>query len=91
MEIEHLLWDNMYFSDSKILNPLPVEQVTVIPKDIESRPMHPFILEQPSEKNNFTAKVYLNDMPGGAGWCKFDLYYIPKPPEDLGLKISWQE
>jgi len=91
MEIEHLLWDNMYFSDSKILNPLPAERVTVIPKDIESRPMHPFILEQPSEKNNFTAKVYLNDIPGGAGWCKFDLYYIPKPPEDLGLKISWQE
>ncbi|VAX27508.1 hypothetical protein MNBD_IGNAVI01-1397 [hydrothermal vent metagenome] len=91
LEIEHLRWDPMYFKDYDILNPLPKRVVTVIPKDIESRPMHPFILEQPSKENNYTVKVYLYDVPGGAGWCKFDLYYISKSPEELGLKIPWQK
>lgn len=91
LEIEHLRWDPMYFKDYDILNPLPEKVATVIPKDIESRPMHPFILEQPSIENNFTVKVYLYDVPGGAGWCKFDLYYIPKSPEELGLEIPWQK
>ncbi len=91
LEIEHLRWDAMYFKDYEILNPLPKKSVTVIPKDIESRPMHPFILEQPSQENNYTVKVYLYDVPPGAGWCKFDLYYIPKTPEELGLGILWDK
>lgn len=91
LEIEHLRWDQMYFKDYKVLNSLPDKVVTVIPKDIESRPMHPFILEQPSKKNNYTVKVYLYDVPGGAGWCKFDLYYISKRPDELGLEIPWQK
>ncbi|NOY57651.1 MAG: hypothetical protein GXO75_01785 [Calditrichaeota bacterium] len=91
LEIEHLRWDPMYFKDYKILKALPEKAVTVIPKNIESRPMHPFILEQPSRENNYTVKVYLYDVPGGAGWCKFDLYYIPQTPDELGLGIPWQE
>jgi len=91
LEIEHLRWDPMYFKNYKILNPLPKKAVTVIPKDIESRPMHPFILEQPSAENNYTVKVYLYDVPPGAGWCKFDLYYIPESPEELGLEIPWKK
>lgn len=63
--------------------------VTVIPHDIESRPMHPFVLEQPSPENDFTVKIYLDDMPGGNGWMIFDLYYIPESPESLGLQIPW--
>lgn len=81
----------MYFKDYEILNPLPEKVVTVIPKDIESRPMHPLILEQPSMENNYTVKIYLYDVPGSAGWCKFDLYYIPKNPEVLGLEIPRQK
>ncbi|NIA29874.1 MAG: hypothetical protein GWP06_08200 [Actinobacteria bacterium] len=91
LEVEHLRWDPMYFKDYKILTDLPKKAVTVIPKDIESRPMHPFILEQPSRKNNYTVQVYLYDVPGGAGWCKFDLYYIPQTPDKLGLEIPWQK
>jgi hypothetical protein len=30
-------------------------------------------------------------VPGGAGWVKFDLYYIAKTPQELGLKNSWQK
>ncbi len=91
LEIEHLRWDGMYFKDYEILNPLPNKAVTVIPKDLESRPMHPFILEQPSKQNDYTVQVYLNDIPGGAGWCKFDLYFIPHTPDELGLTIDWSK
>ena len=91
IEVEHLRWDHIYFKDYEFFNPLPREKVTVIPRDIESRPMHPFILEQPAAENDYTVKVYLYDVPGGAGWCKFDLYYIPKTPDELGLRIPWQK
>ena len=85
----HLRWDPMSFRKCDMLQPLPEQSVTVIPKSIETRPMHPFILEQPSEENGYTVKVYLNDIPGGAGWWKFDLYYIPKSPAELGLRTDW--
>jgi hypothetical protein len=91
IEVEHLRWDPIYFKESTFLNPLPKKEVTVIPNDIKSRPMHPFILEQPTAGNDYTVKVYLYDVPGGAGWCKFDLYYISKSPEELGLNIPWTE
>ena len=52
--------------------------------------MHLFVLEQPREENNYTVKIYLYDAPGGYGWFKFDLFYIEKCPEELGLKIPWQ-
>jgi hypothetical protein len=89
IEIVHLRWDGIYFKKQNFFKALPEETVTVIPKDIESKPMHPFILEQPSSENNYTVKVYLYDVPPGAGLCKFDLYYIEKTPEELGLEIPW--
>jgi len=89
LEVEHLRWDPIYFNDYTFFNALPPKAVTVIPKDIESRPMHPFILEQPCKENKYTVKIYLYDVPGGAGWCKFDLYYLPKKPVELGLEIPW--
>ena len=91
IEVEHLRWDGIYFKNHSFLKALPGKMVTVIPRDIESRPMHPFILEQPSVENNYTVKVYLYDIPPGADWWKFDLYYIPKTLEELGLKIAWQK
>ena len=86
VEIEHLRWDPIYFSKYDISNVLPEKDVTVIVKDINSRPMHPFILEQPSSVNNYTTKIYLYDVPGGAGWCKFQLYYLNKSPQSLGIE-----
>lgn len=47
------------------------------------------MLEQPSPENDYTVRIYLDDMPGGNGWMIFDLYYIPEPPESLGLQIPW--
>jgi len=53
--------------------------------------MHPFVLEQPGEENNYTAKIYLFDEPGGGDWVKFDLYYIPESPKELELEIPWNK
>ena len=68
-----------------------VDKILVVPKDIDSRPMHPFVLEQPNGSNNHTASVYLYDEPGGKGRVKFDLYYIPRKPAELGLAIPWAQ
>ena len=65
--------------------------VTVVPKDIYSRPMHPFVLEQPTEDNDYTVRIYLDDLPGGKDWVICDLYYIPKAPASLGLALPWQK
>jgi len=89
--IEHLRWDPPMIQECRFERTLPQSEVTVIPIDIQSRPMHPFILEQPNDKNNYAAKVYLYDVPGGRDWVKFDLYYIPKTPSELDLKIPWKE
>jgi len=90
-KVDHLRWDYAQIRKIRFSDKLPQKAVTVIPKDIESRPMHPFVLEQPSLKNNFTAKIYLYDKPGGYGVVKFDLYYLPRTPKELGLEIPWEE
>jgi hypothetical protein len=88
--IEHLRWDPAYVDKTIFYDVLPGEAYTVIPEDLESRPMHPFVLEQPSQKNDYTARIYLYDKPGGHGKIKFNLYYIAKKPENLGLTIPWK-
>ncbi|MBI3118493.1 MAG: hypothetical protein HYZ00_07390 [Candidatus Hydrogenedentes bacterium] len=87
--VEHLRWDGPLVREMKILQPLPKSSVTVIPKDLYSRPLHPFVLEQPSPENGFTVRIYLDDLPGGQDWFNCDLYYIPEPPEKLGLQPPW--
>ena len=91
LEIEHVKWDGIYFKEQNFIAALPQQPVTVVPKDIDSRPMHPFVLEQPSAANEYTVKILLNDLPGGAGWCKFDLYFIPDAPAKLDLENPWEK
>jgi hypothetical protein len=83
--IQHLQWDGPEVKSCQVMEPLPNRAVTVIPKDIESRPPHQFILDQPSKENGYRVRVYLYDAPAGKGVNQFDLYYIPKTPEELGL------
>ncbi len=90
LKVEHLRWDPIYFQSHTFAKPLPRRAGTVVPEDLQSEPMHPFILEQPSEKNDYTAKVYLYDVPGGAHWVKFNLYFIDERPEALGLTVPWE-
>ena len=88
VSIEHLRWDGPYVERCEVLAPLPDAAVTVIPKDIVSRAVHPFVLEQPSRENGYTAEIYLNDLPGGADWWEFKLYCIPRRPSELALRPS---
>ena len=89
-KIEHLRWDGPNVKQCQFVGKLPQKTVTIIPKDIESRPMHPFVLQQPNKENDYTIKIYLYDKPGGFGIVNFDLYYIPKSPDELGLKMNWE-
>ena len=88
--IEHLRYDNILETSKEFSTPLPAKNYTVIPVDIQSRSFGPFILEQPSVKNDYTVTLYLSDSPmHGYSWWKFELYYIPRPPEELGLAVPW--
>jgi hypothetical protein len=89
-KIENLQWDGAHVQKIKFFTKLPQNHFTIIPRDIQSRPMHPFILEQPAEENNYTVTVYLYDKPGGDGIMEFELYYIPKSPEEVGLNLPWK-
>jgi hypothetical protein len=91
LQIEHLRYDPIVEMTYKFENPLPAKEITVIPVDIQSRSYGPFVLEQPTEKNNFTATIYLSDFPfHGYSWWKLDLYYIQEKPETLGIVAPWQ-
>jgi hypothetical protein len=90
MEIEHLRYDPIVEVTHKFYDTLPDEEFTVIPVDIQSRSFRPFVLEQPSKENDYTAVIYLSDYPEhGYSWWKFDLYYIPRSPKELGLETPW--
>jgi hypothetical protein len=89
--IEHLSYDPPFITKKVFFGALPDSQVTVIPKDIESKPIHQFILEQPSKENGYTVQVYLYDVPPGTSINHFELYYIPRSPKELGLEIPWNK
>ena len=90
-EIKNLRYDGAHVQKLKFFTKLPKEEVTVIPLDIHSRPIHPFILEQPNEENNYAVTVYMYDKPGADGIMEFELYYIPKSPKEIGLELPWKK
>ena len=75
LTVEHIESDSISSQEHEFLEALPKREVTVLLKDNESQPIHPFILQQPAEENGYTLKVYLFDRPPGFGWWDFDLYY----------------
>lgn len=90
IEIDHLRWDPIYFQNHQFFTPLPQRSVAVVVRDLASNPIHPFVLEQPTAENDFTAKIYLYDVPGGAGWVKLELYYFEQDPASLQLGLEWE-
>ncbi len=91
IEIKHLRFDNILETSEEFFTSLPDKEYTVIPVDIQSRSFGPFVLEQPSKENDYTVTLYLSDSPmHGYSWWKFELYYIPKSPRELGLEIPWK-
>jgi len=92
LEIIHLRYDPIQEMTFKFSTPLPAQAVTVLPKIIQARSFKPFILEQPSAANNYTVTVYLSDYPcHGYSWWEFDLYSIPRPPEEIGMVAPWRK
>ncbi len=90
LEIEHLRYDHIAEMTYTFENSLPEEEVTVVPMDLQSRSYGPFVLEQPTKKNNYTVTLYLSDFPRhGYSWWKMELYYIPKSPKELGIETPW--
>ena len=90
IEIQHLRYDDIQEASEVFSIALPAKEYTVIPVDIQSRSFGPFVLEQPSEENDYTVTLYLSDFPmHGYSWWKFELYYIPHTPEELGLSVPW--
>ncbi|MCX5769628.1 MAG: hypothetical protein NTZ09_05065, partial [Candidatus Hydrogenedentes bacterium] len=87
--IKNVRWDGAHVDVAEMPAALPRERVTVVPRDIESRPMHPFVVQQPSAENDYEARIYLDDAPGANGWMVFELYYVSQPPESLGLDMPW--
>ena len=85
VEIEHLQSDGISSIEQEFFEPLPQKEVTVLLKTKESQEIHPFVLEQPSAANGYTAKIYLFDKPPGYGWWEIELYYVEGSPRDLGL------
>jgi len=88
-EIEHLRWDPPAIKECTFFKPLPQKEVSIILKVIQSRPVNPFILQQPSKENDYTVQVYMYDIPEGRDWVEFDLYYLDKTPKELKLEVSW--
>ena len=88
--VEHLRWDPPTVKECKFFNPLPQKEISLVVDVIQARPVPPFILRQPTETNDYTADVYMYDIPEGRDWVKFDLYYIDKSPQESGLEVPWQ-
>ena len=89
LSIEHIQDDPIHSMESRFYEPLPQRAVTILFKDIESQTIHPFILEHPSEENDFALKFFLADRSRGYSWWAFDLYYIDQSPDALGLAPPW--
>ena len=90
LEIEHVQNDPIAEAESDFLAALPSREVTVLVKDVVSRDTHPFLLEQPTEQNDYTAKIHILDKPPGYGWWELELYYLDASPRELGLAPPWQ-
>ena len=65
--------------------------VTVFAKKIKPSSSDPFILEQPTADNDYTAKIYLYDrLPGYQDW-EFELFYTIEDPFTNNQAPSWQK
>lgn len=87
--IEHKSGDGITEASHELHAPLPERDVTVLLKDIESRDRHPFVIEQPAAGNDFTAKIDFFDPSPSYGQWGVEIYYLDKPPKDLGLSLPW--
>jgi hypothetical protein len=89
--IEHIEADSIVDVDQEFFAPLPEKSVTVFVKDLQSPESNPFLLEQPTAANNYTAKIYLFDRLPSYCWWEFELYYVDEDPFENGFAPPWQQ
>jgi hypothetical protein len=90
LDLDHIQDDPPHSIAHELFCPLPEAPVTVLVRNVESRAIHPFPLEQPSAGNDYTFKLYLADRQRGYSWWEVELYYVDRSPEELGLELPWQ-
>lgn len=89
--IRHMKWDPPILQSVEVFNSLPSKKVIVIPVAKISRSLHPFVLSQPSETNDYTASIYIDDKEGGMGRFLFDVYMWEADIKDTKLIADWKE
>lgn len=90
LSVQHVQWEPIQDMRTRFYSELPESEMSVVIKDIHSRTLHPFVLEQPTAGNHYTTKIYLVDAPGGGDLWELELYAIKKSPKLLGLWPTWQ-
>ncbi len=90
IKVEHLKWDPPVLQTAEIFNPLPNKDCIVLPVPKISRPLHPFVLSQPSQENDYTVTIYIDDREGGTGRFLFDLYVWEKEIKETKLISDWK-
>ena len=90
LSVQHVQWEPIQDMRTRFYSELPESEMSVVIKDIHSRTLHPFVLQQPTAGNHYTTKIYLVDAPGGGDLWELELYAIKKSPKLLGLWPSWQ-
>ena len=90
LAIEHIQDDPIQSAAYRFHARLPKREVTVLVRDVESRTLHPFVIEQPNAANDYTFKLYIADRGRGYAWWEFELYFVEKRPQELGLTVPWQ-
>ncbi len=89
--IEHLRWDSPDVILAQLFFPLPQRDVLIIPDNINTRPLHPFVLYQPCALNDYETTIYLDDRLGGTGRFIFDLYVLESTDEELQIIKDWSK
>ena len=90
LSIEHIQDDPIHSDTHEFFDSLPRREVTVLVRDVESRPIHPFVAAQPTGDNDYTFTLYIADRRPGYAWLEVELFYVDKLPEELGLAVPWQ-
>jgi len=90
LEIQHIAADGISVQEHEFFAPMPQKDGAVVLKEVESKAIGPFILEQPSKANDYTVKVYLFDAPPGCNFWEIELYWLDKTPQEAGLDVVWQ-
>lgn len=91
LKIEHLKWDPPILQSVEFYTYLPPKSVIVLPISLISRPLHPFVISQPSPENGYTATIYIDDREGGYARFLLDLYIWDFDITNTNLIPNWKE